>query len=279
MTHLSLSVRIAEGFLSKEEATMDLASVASLAKEAGYQSVCMRASQIGIQTSPQEIAAAAATLKSHGLGVTMISGDFDIVHNNEHGPNCLRNIEPYLDLAESLGARMIRVALKTEDDIPHARRAADAAAERDIHLLHQCHIQSLFETVEGCVETLEAVNRPNFGLIYEAANLDECGQPYGGDSIRRLAPWIRNVYLQNLRLGPEGAVTLETWCRGPVSFDLIPIAEPGGVDFSSVFQGLQEIGYTGPISIHQCAPEDGSSALESAKETAQFCRKLLGEAI
>lgn len=254
---------------------MDLASVAALAVEAGYQSVCMRASQIGVDHSPKEVATAGDILKSHGLGVSMISGDFAIVHNNDQGPQCLRNIEPYLDLAEALGASLIRVALKTAEDILPAQRAADAAAEREIQLLHQCHIQSLFETVDGIVETLEAIDRPNFGLIYEAANLDECGQDYGSETIRRLAPWIRNVYLQNLRIGPEGKVTLETWCRGPVSFDLIQIPEPGGIDFDSVFQGLEDIGYTGPVSVHQSAPEDGTPPLDSARETAEFCRQFL----
>ena len=42
----------------------------------------------------------------------MILGDFDIVYDNERGPNCLRNITPYLDLAEQLGSSMIRICLK-----------------------------------------------------------------------------------------------------------------------------------------------------------------------
>jgi len=273
--HLSLSCRIAEGFQSKEEATLSLPELAELAVAAGYQSICMRASQIGVQSSPEQVKKARSILDSHDLSVTMISGDFAVVYNNDAGPDGLRNIGPYLDLAESLGAPMIRVCLKQEEDIAAARAAADEAAERDITLVHQCHVQSLFETVEEIVYHLERIDRPNFGLIFEAANLEECGQDYGSETIARLAPWIRNVYLQNQVLKPDGAITLDTWCHGPISFDIIQIHEPGGIDFARVFEGLRQIDYNGPITVHQSAPEDQSvPALEAATETAQYLRSL-----
>ncbi|MCG8600348.1 MAG: sugar phosphate isomerase/epimerase [Verrucomicrobiales bacterium] len=273
--NLSVSCRIAEGFLSKEEAIMTLEELADLAVSAGFQSLCMRASQIGVQSSAEEVERAREILDSRQLGVSMISGDFDIVYNNEKGPDCLRKITPYLDLAERLGSSLIRVCLKEQDDIAPARSAADEARERGIQLAHQCHIGSIFETVDQIIESLDAIDRPNFGLIYEAANLEQCQQDYGPDTIRRLAPWIRNVYLQNQRLDAEGAVTLETRCAGPVSFDIIEIPEAGGIDFASVFDGLKQVGYEGPITVHQSAPEDGAtSPLESAVKTADFLRRF-----
>ncbi|MBL9136024.1 MAG: sugar phosphate isomerase/epimerase [Verrucomicrobiales bacterium] len=269
---LSLSVRIAEGFLSKEQAMMELPALIRLAREAGYQALCMRGSQLSVRTDHQVVTAAAAALREAGIGVTMVTGDFDIVYNNDNGPSCLRNIGPYLDLAAALGATLVRVALRKEEDIAHARRAADEAAERGIRLVHQCHIQSLFETVDGIVSTLRAIDRKNFGLIFEAANLELCGQDYGVEIVRRLSPWIFNVYLQNQRLHTQGKVTLETWTRGAVRFDVMPLTEPGGIDFGRVFDALAATGYAGPITVHQSAPESGS-ALEAARNTAVF---LLG---
>jgi sugar phosphate isomerase/epimerase len=204
------------------------------------------------------------------------SGDFNIVYNNEQGPDCLRNITPYVDLAESLGAPMIRVCIKQPDDINHAQAAADQAAERGITLVHQCHVQSLFETLDDIQSRLQEIDRPNFGLIFEAANLEQCGQEYGVASIERLAPWIKNVYLQNQRLSPAGSITLDTWCNGPVSFEICEIHEPNGVNFNSVFQGLNKIGYAGPVTVHQSAPEDDNlSALDAATQTARFLRQLM----
>lgn len=272
---LSLSCRIAEGFLSKEEAILTLPQLADLAVAAGYDAICMRASQVGIHTDADVVQQAAEIVHGRGLGVSMVTGDFAIVYNNDRGPDCLTKITPYLQLAETLGANMIRVCLRTPADISHAQRAADEAAERSIRLVHQCHAQSLFETVDQIIDTLTRIDRPNFGLIYDAANLEECRQEYGPATIARLAPWIVNVYLQNQRLSSSGAVTLNTWCHGPISFDIIQPHEPGGIDFHRIFRGLRQIGYSGPITVHQSAPEDpGTTPLTAAAKTAEFLRSL-----
>lgn len=272
---LSVSCRIAEGFLSKEEASMSFADLVDLAVAAGYDAICMRASQVGVQSPKTDVSNAKQIADSHGLRISMVTGDFDIVYNNDQGPNCLRNIDPYLELADTLGASMLRVCAKQDDDIAHARVAADKAADRGLTLVHQCHTLSLFETLDGIVDSLEQIDHPNFGLIYEAANLEGCRQDYGPDAIQRLAPWIRNVYLQNQRLNPDGAVTLDTWCNGPVSFDITQIHEPDGIDFASVFAGLKNVGYDGLITVHQSGPEDEQvSALADATNTAGYLRSL-----
>lgn len=272
---LSVSCRIAEGFLSKEEASMSLADLADLAVTAGYDAICMRASQVGVQSSADEVSAARRIIDDRGLTVSMVTGDFDIVYNNDRGPGCLSNITPYLDLAESLGAPLLRVCVRQQDDIAHAQAAADEAADRGLTLVHQCHTLSLFETLDGIVSTLEAIDRSSFGLIFEAANLEGCRQEYGAAAIERLSPWIRNVYLQNQRLNPEGAITLNTWCGGPVSFDITQIHEPGGIDFAAVFDGLKRVGYDGTITVHQSGPEDNETTpVMAATRTAAYLRKL-----
>ena len=271
---LSLSVRIAEGFLSKEEAILNLDEVIELTKESGYDALCMRASQLGIQSPKETVEKGALKIRSNGLPVSMITGDFDIVYNNEKGPNCLQNITPFLDLAEILGAPLVRVAIKTEDDIRATQKAADEAKERQITLVHQCHTLSLFETIESCETTAKRIDRPNFGIIYEPANLEICDQDYRGDVFDRLGPWIKNVYLQNQRLVSKGAVTLNTWCRGPVSFDLIPIHATGGVQFDAVFSELRRIDYQGPITVHQSA-QPGENPLQTASKTAAYLRSMM----
>ncbi len=272
---LSVSCRVAEGFLSKEEASMPFTELANLAVAAGYDAICMRASQVGVQSPKTDVSDAKTIADDHGLRISMVTGDFDIVYNNDQGPSCLRNIDPYLDLAETLGAPMLRVCVKQDDDISHARVAADKAADRGLTLVHQCHTLSLFETLDGIVDSLEQIDRPNFGLIYEPANLEGCRQDYGPNAIQRLAPWIRNVYLQNQVLNPDSAVTLDTWCSGPVSFDITQIHEPDGIDFASVFAGLKSVGYDGLITVHQSGPEGpDESALADATQTAIYLRAL-----
>ncbi len=272
---LSLSVRIAEGFLSKEEAIMSLPDLCDLAVEAGYEAICMRASQVGVHSSTEQIREARRVIDARKLRVGMVTGDFAIVYNNDRGPDCLRNITPYLDLAETLGAPLLRVCIRKEEDFAFAQKAADEAADRGLKLAHQCHAESLFETVDQIVESLKRIDRPNFGLIYEAANLEECRQEYGAETIRRLAPWIFNVYLQNQVPKPGGAITLNTWSHGPISFDIIQIPETGGIDFAEVFRGLREVGYDGTFTVHQSAPSDGKTTpIEAATRSAGFLKNL-----
>ncbi len=271
---LSLSVRIAEGFLSKEIPILPLGEVAAIAARAGYSALCMRASQVGIQTASEAVRAAIDLVSQAGLNVSMVTGDFDTVYNNERGPNALRKIGPYLRLAKDLGAPLVRVALKSVEDIAWAQRAADEAAEMGIRFVHQCHTLSLFETVESIVDTLKKIDRKNFGLVYEPANLELSGQDYGLATIERLAPWIFNVYLQNQMLRTDGAVTLDTWCRGPVAFNIIPVHASGGLNFPLVVEGLERVGYQGYVTVHQSATE-GETPAESAQRTADYLRKLM----
>jgi sugar phosphate isomerase/epimerase len=260
---LSLSVRIAEAE-TKDRMTIGFEPFARLAKEKGYSAVCIRASAGGVQSSREELLAMRRVLDELGLRVSMVTTDFDVPRNNDHGPDNLRNIEPHLDVAECLGASLIRVCMKREEDIGAAARASDQARERSIRLAHQCHTNSLFETVDQIVDVLTRVGRENFGLIYEPANLMLCGQAYGEETLRRFAPWLMNVYVQNHRIAPDGPVRLPTRVRGEVRYHDIPLWEPGGVDFGAVFGGLKTIGYEAYVTVHQqfaklMGPEEAAS--------------------
>ena len=272
---LSLSVRVAEGYHSKRKASMGLEALASLAVGAGYSAICMRASQMGVQTPGHEIAEARRLLDAKDLGVSMVTGDFPIPENSSEGPAALRNITPYLDLADALGSDMLRICMKTDRDIPWAQKAADEAHERRIRLVHQCHHLSLFEQVQRSLEVVRQVDRNNFGMVYEPANLELCGQDYGDATIKKLAPHIFNVYLQNQRLGLEGTDIIETWVRGDVRVDQVPIWEPKGIDYSLVASGLRNVGYDGYITVHQASTPPIKPS-EAILRSADFLKDIFG---
>ncbi len=247
---LSLSVRVAEA-ACKTKLNVDLSEIIRLAIENGYDAICMRASAGGVNTPPNELRAMREQVEQAGLIISMVTADFDVPLNNDDGPNSLRDIGPSLDVAEALGCDLIRVCLKHESDIPLARESADRAADRNIRLAHQCHTTTLFEQIDRSIEVLQQIDRPNFGLIYEPANLMLCGEPYDTDAIKRLEPYLMNAYVQNHRLDPAGPEVLETWCRGDVRFHHIPLWEDGGVDFRSSVEGLKAINYDGYLTVHQ----------------------------
>jgi sugar phosphate isomerase/epimerase len=269
---LALSVRIAET-AAKDRLTLPFHDLAALARRDGYHAVCLRPSVVGAATPRADQEAARRTLDELGLAVSMATTDLSVPLNNEHGPDCLRDIDPHLDAAAALGTDLIRVCLKNDDDIAWAQRAADQARERRIRLAHQCHTDSLCETVSGCLETLDRIGRPNFGLIYEPANLMLCGEPYGPDVLRRLAPYIMNVYVQNHRLNSQGKSVILTRAHGDVRYDLIPLWAPGGVAFRRVFEGLAAIAYDGYVTVHQAYAEI-MGPQEAASRSAEFLRSV-----
>ena len=253
---LALSVRVAESFRDKRNLTIALPELAAIAQNAGYEALCMRASAVGTHSSKERIRDARHLLQKRGLVVSMATGDFAIPENGPRGPESLRHITPHLDLADALACDLLRVCLKTDADIPHGQRAADEAAERGIRLAHQSHTQSLFETVAGSLDVLEKIDRPNFGLIYEPANLALCGEDYGAETLKRFAPHLFNVYLQNHVPDPNGDMPMTTWVRGIVPSTLRPLDEPGGIDFQRVFDGLHAIDYAGYVTLHHAFAGD-----------------------
>ena len=258
---LSLSVRVAEDLENKRKAAMSLEALAELAVSAGYKALCMRASQLGVQTPLDEVREKRRWLDSKGLEISMVTGDIPIPENTDDAPRALRNITPYLDLSDGLGASLLRIGMKTEEDIEWARRASDEAAERGMRLAHQSHTASLFEKVDDSLDVVRRVGRDNFGIIYEPANLVQCGEDYGPDTIRAFAPHIFNVYFQNMVEKPDGDNIAHTWSRGDMRYDQVAMWGGEGMDFPQIMGTLEEIGYDGYVTLHQAAtpptsPED-----------------------
>ena len=268
---LSLSVRIVEA-ACKKRLKVSFEELVSIAAETKYDAVCMRASAGGVQTPFDELRRMRETIEDNSLHVSMVTADSKVPLNGDDGPDSLRDIGPSLDVAEALGCKLIRVCLKKDEDIPHAREAAKQAADRGMCLAHQCHTTSIFERVEQIIANLEAIGQPNFGLIYEPANLMLCGESYGTDTLCQLAPHMMNVYIQNHQLDQEGPVSLPTFCRGEVRFHHLPIWESGGIDTSKVFSGLHEIEWEGHFTIHQA---EGIETIDEARSYALRCAKFV----
>jgi sugar phosphate isomerase/epimerase len=273
---LSLSVRIAESPKRKDVAALPIEQLAPLAAAAGFTGMSMRASVVSIDSPPSRVAEVRGLLDGLGLAVSMVTGDLPLAINNAEATRALRGIGLYLDLADGLGCGLLRVMMHGEDDIPAARRAADEAAERGIALSHQMHFGSLFETVDGAMDVLRRVDRPNFGVTFEPANMLACGDPYDAESVKRLSPWLLNVYFQNIRLDPGSPMTFNTRTRGPVNVRYVALDDPSGIDPAPLISALKSIGYDGWFSVHQ--PDfDGQGVDKAVREAADLFRPMLAD--
>ncbi|MGE3776827.1 MAG: sugar phosphate isomerase/epimerase family protein, partial [Pirellulaceae bacterium] len=209
------------------------------------------------------------------LAIAMVTADADIPLNNSQGPSSLRDIRPSVTLARDLRCDLLRVCLKRREDIPFARQAARIAGAEGVRLAHQCHTHSLFEQVDPMLQVLAEIGDPNFGLIYEPANLMLCGEPYGLETLQRLRPHVMNVYVQNHRLDPLGPVALDTYCLGTRRFHHLPLWSNDGVALAEVVEGLRAIDYPGYFTIHQA---EGLRSVNAAHSFAARCAAFVREA-
>jgi sugar phosphate isomerase/epimerase len=268
---LSLSCRIAESSSRKDVAALPIEELAPLAATAGFSGLSMRASAVSNDTSPDRVSTIRQLLDTNRLAASMVMGNIALAANNTEAPDCLRNITPHLDLAECLGAKLVRVMIQHEDDIPHAQRSADEAKEREISLSQQTHWGTLAETVDGTLKLARQVDRDNFGITFEPANLLACGEDFGPEAVRRLAPHLVNFYFQNIRLDPTGAHTFKTLAAGPVSLSYVALDDPSGIEIAPLIATLKDCGYDGWVSVHQPLRE-GQSVTDAIDEAARvFC--------
>jgi hypothetical protein len=64
---LSLSVRVAESFSDKRKSTMTIDELIAMANKFGYEALCMRASQVGTHSPPEQIAEVRQKVDAAGL--------------------------------------------------------------------------------------------------------------------------------------------------------------------------------------------------------------------
>jgi sugar phosphate isomerase/epimerase len=271
---LSLSVRIAESSTRKDRAEMPLAELAPLARAAGFEGLSMRASQLSIDTPPDEVAAARSLLDHHGLAVSMITGNVAVAANNTQAPAALREIGRHLDLAGRLGCRLVRIALQQEDDIAACRAAADAAAERGVTLAFQPHWGTLAETTEEALALVSRIARRNVGITFEPANLLGAGDDAGPAAIARLAPHLVNVYLSSIRFHDAGEHRFPTRSRGEQRLSYVALDDPSGVAMAPLIGALRAAGYDGWITSHQPL-RPGQTVQEAIAEAARALVPLM----
>jgi sugar phosphate isomerase/epimerase len=128
--------------------------------------------------------------------------------------------------------------------------------------------QAIGVDVRLLLRLLDAVDRPNVGVIYDPASVYLAKRPYGRDVTEPLAERILHVQLKEASLNRPTPPHLadEPALRLGGDFDLL-IGE-GEVDFSMVLASLRAINYASWLSVesHSSPRPDMASAAIAAAE-------------
>jgi sugar phosphate isomerase/epimerase len=263
---LSLSVRIAELENQKDRAFMPVEELAPLARTVGFAGLSMRGSVVSVDSPPERVAEVRRILDQAGLAVSMVTGDIALAANRGDVTRILREPGPYVALARALGCDLLRVMVRSDEEVDLLRAACDAVADQGIRFAHQTHWYTLFETVDQTLDVVKRVDRPSFGVTFEPANLMLCGSEYGRRAIERLAPYLFNAYFQNMRIVEGGPVVWRPTQGEPVSAEYAPVGDHSAIDVREMIAALRDVGYDGWFTVHQPL-QPGQSVEEAIRDS------------
>ncbi|SMY10176.1 sugar phosphate isomerase/epimerase family protein [Flavimaricola marinus] len=112
-----------------------------------------------------------------------------------------------LDLAEAIGVKTLILFGPTravpempgefEEVVALISKAVDQAVARGFTVQLENLPGSWADTSDACLALLEAVNKPEFGYVWDTGNLYEAEQQHFKAGYEKLKPYIRNVHLKD----------------------------------------------------------------------------------
>lgn len=221
---------------------MENAAFLAMAHDVGFDGVDLRWEQVNPTLPAAKVEEVRRICRETGLEVAAVNAK-DLA------------AEPFrrmIALAQELGCGRIRV----RGDVATLQQAADLARPAGIRIAEQMHTGAAFETVAAAGETLARVDRENFGVIIEPANLRMAGDTFTAANFEPLRDRIFWCHVQSIAVAPaesaEGKVTLRSGVE--IGFKRVAIHENTDCDFRGFFAALRGIGFDGYVNCLEPAP-------------------------
>jgi sugar phosphate isomerase/epimerase len=127
------------------------------------------------------------------------------------------------------------------------------------------HLETGQEPADVLETFLESVNRPNLYVNFDPANmiLYGCGGPL--EALKRVGRFVRSVHCKDAIWSDRPG---ETWGTE------VPLGE-GSLDVSEFLYVLNEIGYTGPLTIEREIPQEPERQLAEIGRAANLLNRLI----
>jgi L-ribulose-5-phosphate 3-epimerase len=211
-------------------------------------------------------------VRDAGLDAISLSGHSDLA--SDAGSAEFRKA---LHIARQLGITYVTTSTGGHDDssagsVDDQRREflerfgplADEAAESGINICIETH-GGLSATGAMAAELVQAIDKPNVGINYDTANVIFYGNVRPEEDILAAAQYVTHLHLKDKAGGDQ------EWN--------FPAIGTGNVDFAKVFKALEDVGFTGPVSVElefQGEPWPPLEKVNEAMATShEFIRKHL----
>jgi sugar phosphate isomerase/epimerase len=211
-----------------------------------------RKNLVAADTPPEEVDAAAAQVRRHGLEPAFVPSSVPMTQSEEEA---LGQAKRLIDQARRVGAPVL---LEMGSRVEHApqyfavmRRAAPYAEQQGITIALKPH-GGLSTTGDDCLRAVQAVDHPAFRLCFDPGNLLHYAGQRPEAELPKLAPYVAAMCVKDQTGG----------LRGPVNVT----PGDGDVDFPAVFAILKDHGFEGKPAIVETL---GGTTLDEVNREAQ----------
>ncbi|QDV68779.1 fructoselysine 3-epimerase [Rosistilla carotiformis] len=129
------------------------------------------------------------------------------------------------------------------------------------------HLETGQETADGLLQFLSSVDRDNLFVNFDPANMILYGTGEPIPALQKVGKFVRSVHCKD---GTWSDKPGETWGAE------VPLGE-GQVDMRKYLQTLNEIGYTGPLTIEREIPAEPERQLKEIGAAVALLTKLKSE--
>ncbi len=128
------------------------------------------------------------------------------------------------------------------------------------------HLETGQETADHLLQFISDVERDNLFINFDPANMILYGTGEPIDALKQLGHLVRSVHCKDARWAPEDKWGIE-WGQE------VPLGE-GDVGIETYLRTLNEIGYTGPLTIERELPDDPETQKADISRAIQLLTQL-----
>lgn len=180
----------------------------------------------------------------------------------------------FIGLAPSFGTKVVKITpgppgseeageehwTRLKDTLP---RVLDAAGEAEVVLAFETHMRQLTDTLAGTQRLLDMTDSAALGVTLDFSNLVFAGEDIVA-AIRAMGPRIVNAHVKNGYIDEAGG-----WHFGPL--------DEGWTNYPDVFAALDEIGYSGYLTVECLGPDAQRAPRETAARDIAILKRMLEE--